>query len=692
MTRKLWIGWSLSLSIILAVGVVMALAGLQERSTEYPSRPSEPGTQPLVDLTGPGLHVPAQTAVLTFAGGPDPATGEILGVLTEAQVPATFFVSGAEAVRNPAAVSALAGAGNEIANGTFTFTDLAAASVPRRVVEIAATQAAIIDAIGRTVSLARPYGPADPGDESIRPGIDSLEGYLVVPSGPWSPAWSSVDVAATVQTAVLAAKAGQVITLPATSEHAQVVLDAIPRIVNQLRSDGYTFTTVSGAIGQRPQASMSVASGWESISSSLWTRALTWSAEAMALISIVLVVLGVAVIGRTLFAVASAIWQVRSDRSRGDEAWRGPVSIIVPAFNEQANIAATLDSLLSSNYPQFEVVVVDDGSTDGTSEILARYASRVLVLCKENGGKAAALNYGLARCSHEVVVMVDGDTVFEPDTLSRLVADMSDPQIGAIAGNTKVANRRGMLGRWQHLEYVVGMNLDRRMFQLFDCMPTVPGAIGAFRAEAIRAVGGVPTRTLAEDTDLTMAINLAGWRVVYAGTAVAWTEAPSSITTLARQRYRWSYGTMQAMWFHRRSVRPVLHGRIGHVGSRGIPYLATFQVIQPLMAPLIDAYFIYSIVFLDLVSVVVVWLLFTALQMVASAVALRMDGESLHTLWVVPTTQILYRQLLYTVVIQSTASAISGARLRWHTPPRTGAVAAGVPAKRTRRTRERRRL
>ena len=133
------------------------------------------------------------------------------------------------------------------------------------------------------------------------------------------------------------------------------------------------------------------------------------------------------------------------------------------------------------------------------------------------------------------------------------------------------------------------------------------------------------------------------------------------------------------MWFHRRSVRRTGPDRIGHVGSRGIPYLLAFQVVQPLLAPLVDLYLIYAALFLDLRTAVVLWLAFLTLQLISSAVALKMDGESLRTLWVVPTTQIVYRQMLYAVALQSVASAISGSRLRWHTPPRTGAVAAGAP-------------
>jgi cellulose synthase/poly-beta-1,6-N-acetylglucosamine synthase-like glycosyltransferase len=236
-----------------------------------------------------------------------------------------------------------------------------------------------------------------------------------------------------------------------------------------------------------------------------------------------------------------------------------------------------------------------------------------------------------------------------------------------------VVNRRGLLGRWQHLEYVMGFNLDRRMFEIGRCMPTVPGAIGAFRREALSDVGGVPTSTLAEDTDLTMSVIRAGWRVVYCESAVAWTEAPSSLRQLWRQRYRWCYGTMQAMWKHRSSI--VERGPAGKLGRRGLLYLLLFQVLLPLTAPAVDAYAIYGLIFLPATQVAAVWLGFLAIQLLTAAYALRLDRERLRPLWALPLQQVVYRQLMYLVVIQSTVTALVGIRLRWQRMARTGSAA-----------------
>jgi cellulose synthase/poly-beta-1,6-N-acetylglucosamine synthase-like glycosyltransferase len=290
-----------------------------------------------------------------------------------------------------------------------------------------------------------------------------------------------------------------------------------------------------------------------------------------------------------------------------------------------------------------------------------------------NSGKPAALNTGIALALHNVVVLVDGDTVFERSTLARLVAPFGDPAVAAASGNTKVGNRRGILGRWQHIEYVIGFNLDRRMYDMLGCMPTVPGAIGAFRRNVVAVAGGVSDDTLAEDTDLTMTVCRAGYRIAYVEDARAWTEAPGSLRQLWRQRYRWCYGTLQAMWKHKHAL--VERGASGRFGRRCLIYLAVFQVALPLLAPVMDVFAVYGLVVLDPLRVAGVWLAFTAVQMVTAVYAFRLDNERLGPLWALPLQQVAYRQLLYLVGIHSVVTALLGARLRWRPLRRAGTFA-----------------
>jgi cellulose synthase/poly-beta-1,6-N-acetylglucosamine synthase-like glycosyltransferase len=414
----------------------------------------------------------------------------------------------------------------------------------------------------------------------------------------------------------------------------------------------------------------------------VYGTALRWNQSAGHLLAVAIGWLVVAATGLALARLALQITAAhrhvrRSRRYARRYRYFGAVSVVIPAYNEAANIAGTVRSLAATDYPDVEIVVVDDGSTDATADIVQhlRLSRPGLRLIRQaNAGKPAALNAGIAAARADLLILVDGDTVFAPDAIGRLVQPFADPLVGAVSGNTKVANRERLLGRWQHLEYVVGFNLDRRLFDLGECMPTIPGAIGAFRRTALRDTGGVPADTLAEDTDLTMAVLRAGWRAVYADRAVAWTEAPSTLRQWWRQRYRWCFGTMQAAWKHRHAV--LEHGAGGRLGRRGLLYLVLFQLLLPLAAPLVDVYAIYGALFLPWAQVLAVWGGFTALQMVTTAYALRLDGERVSAVWTVPLQQVIYRPLLYLVVVQGTVAALLGGRQRWRPMARAGLAAA----------------
>jgi cellulose synthase/poly-beta-1,6-N-acetylglucosamine synthase-like glycosyltransferase len=219
----------------------------------------------------------------------------------------------------------------------------------------------------------------------------------------------------------------------------------------------------------------------------------------------------------------------------------------------------------------------------------------------------------------------------------------------------------------------MGFNLDRRLLASVGAIATVPGAVGAFRTAALRDVGGVSNDTLAEDTDLTIAIQRAGWRVTYQDRAVAWTEAPATVGDLWRQRYRWCYGTLQSVWKHRGAVvepRPI--------GIVGLPYALVFQVLVALLGPMVDVAALYGVATGRATAVVATWVAFTATQVALAAWAFRLDGERLRPLWAVPLQQVVYRQLMYLVVIQSAAAAAAGTRLRWHKLRRLGLAGAPV--------------
>jgi cellulose synthase/poly-beta-1,6-N-acetylglucosamine synthase-like glycosyltransferase len=350
-----------------------------------------------------------------------------------------------------------------------------------------------------------------------------------------------------------------------------------------------------------------------------------------------------------------------------------PVSVLVPAYNEKASILPALRSLVAAGGARSEIIVVDDGSTDGTAQLVTDAGlPRVRVLRQENGGKSRALNAGLAVARHELVVMVDADTVVHPDAVRVLVETMAaNPGIAALSGNVKVANRRSLLTCWQHLEYVSGFNLERRLYDLACLTPTVPGALGIFRRDALLRVAGVSTATVAEDTDLTLALQGAGFRVRFEPRALAYTEVPATVRQFVRQRFRWYYGTLQALWKHRGLM--VAPGEIGVRARRLYLYSAMFLVILPVWSLPADVFGVV-LAFQYPRAAVLGFLAVSVSQCLLTALALTLDGESLWSLLAVPLQQFFYRQLLYLVITHSLLVAAAGLAVRWQPLSRLGAV------------------
>ncbi len=623
---------------------------------------------------------PGRRIALTFDDGPDPRwTPKIAAILRREHVPATFFLIGSDAARHPDLVRMLVRDGNELGNHTFTHVALSNGPVWERRRQLDLTEAVLVGITGHYTRLVRPPYSATPDAVTRQDERDlaALAGgrYLIVLANYDSEDWRRPGVEGIVRRASPQGTVGGIVMLHDGGGNRQETVTALERLIPRLRTRGFRFVTVSELAGLPKSAVEPSASAWEQRRGLAFGVAVRFGFALVRTLLFAVGLVGVLFAARVVLVFTLASYQLRSIRWRQAAGpYLPPVAIVVPAYNEAVGIERSVRSLAESNYPDFEVVVVDDGSSDDTAGIVERLAlERVRVLRKENGGKPSALNAGIEATEAPVIVMVDGDTVFEPETLRRLVQPLEDPSIGAVSGNTKVGNRRGLLGRWQHIEYVTGFNLDRRMYEVLQCTPTVPGAIGAFRREALEEVGGVSGATLAEDTDLTLAIGRTGRRVVYAEKARAWTEAPSTVSDLWRQRYRWSYGTMQAVWKHRRALvtRDPRQRRIGRVA---LPYLILFQIALPIAAPLIDLFALYGLLFTNPVPVLAYWLAFNVLQLLLAVFAFRIDKEPLGPLWALPLQQFVYRQLMYLVIIESTVSALSGARARWRHLTRTGEV------------------
>ncbi|MER7932368.1 MULTISPECIES: glycosyltransferase [unclassified Streptomyces] len=718
--------------VLLLDGYLRAEVGGDERvrtgagSADVPDRILNGG--PILTFRGgraTTVSVPAKTIALTFDDGPDPTyTPQVLKILHRYDVPATFFLVGSMVSRYPGIVKTMVDQGNEVGIHTFTHVDLSYQSNARVNREMRQSQLALAGAAGITTTLFRaPYSSeTDAIDDYSWPVYQRLgkEGYTSVFVDTDSDDWKKPGVSKIIDWATpKKGKGASVLFHDAGGERTQTI-EALPRYIEKMKAKGYTFTTISGAIEKQDtaggpsattasgasagrgaetgvrtgtargdttsgglQAAHRTATGMTLYEGKALLVAVAIAEWALPVLSGLLLVVGVAVMGRfgLMLLVARRHHRLRNRRrfSWGPAVTR-PVSVIVPAYNEKECIANTLESLARSTHP-IEIVVVDDGSTDGTSEIARAAADRlgmtdVRILRQENAGKPAALNNGVRSARHDIVVMMDGDTVFEPETVRHLVQPFADPEVGAVAGNAKVGNRDTVIGAWQHIEYVMGFNLDRRMYDLLRCMPTIPGAVGAFRRDAVLEAGGMSEDTLAEDTDITIALHRAGRRVVYQEHARAWTEAPGSLAQLWSQRYRWSYGTMQALWKHRKSLTD--KGPSGRFGRVGMPLVVLFQIVTPLFAPLIDVFTAYSMIFVDLRAALLAWFAVLGVQLACAAYAFRLDREKYRYLLMMPLQQLAYRQMMYLVLIHSCVTALTGGRLRWQKLKRTGEV--GTPA------------
>jgi peptidoglycan-N-acetylglucosamine deacetylase len=404
--------------------------------------------------------------------------------------------------------------------------------------------------------------------------------------------------------------------------------------------------------------------------------------------------------GRLIFIGAAAIYDRLHEKIFGKPAevasYKPKVAVLIPAYNEEKVIERTVRAALNSDYPNLRVIVIDDGSKDRTLEV-ARNAFRaetasgkVLILGKKNSGKAEALNYGIEHIGDaELFVGIDADTIIAPDAIARLVPHFINPKVGAIAGNAKVGNRVNLWTRWQALEYITSQNFERRALDVLGAVSVVPGAIGCWRVSAVREAGGYHIDTVAEDADLTMALLRRGYRVEYEDLALAYTEAPTNANGLMRQRFRWSFGILQAVYKHRG-----VFARKGALGWVALPNIVIFQILLPLVSPLIDIMFALGTIWYliqkhfhpdstdpaSFHKLVAFFFAFLVIDFIASAIAFALerrrddDKEDVLLLSQVWLQRFAYRQLFSIVLFKTLKRALEGRRFAWDKLERTAAV------------------
>jgi poly-beta-1,6-N-acetyl-D-glucosamine synthase len=353
------------------------------------------------------------------------------------------------------------------------------------------------------------------------------------------------------------------------------------------------------------------------------------------------------------------------------------ITVIVPVFNEGVTIRASLASLLKVDYPDLEIIVVDDGSKDNTylhayraQGFAARSGKRIKLLTQTNAGKAEALNLGISEATGELVVCIDGDGVIARDALLQAVKHFQDMAVGAVAGSVRVVNRGSLVAKLQALEYLTGLGLPKRAQNAGDAVMIVPGPLGVFRKVAIQSVGGYESDTYAEDFDMTLKILGAGWRVRYDREVQGATECPVRLIDLVKQRYRWSRGILQVMAKRRASF---LQARLYPLRCLGTWFLAFESVVLPLLNVGGHAAFVISGLLFGVPELIVLWWLqLILLDASVSAFCLQSEREQPSLILIAPIQRIFYTLFIDVISILSAIDEWRGSKMSWGTLQRSG--------------------
>ncbi len=661
-----------------------------------------------------GYH--AKKVALSFDDGPDPDwTPRILDILKQYNVHASFFMIGAEAENNVGVMERVYREGHEIGNHTFNHPDISEIPNWQVDLELNLTERLFAAKLGVQPLYFRPPYSIDqePDTNDQAAPIERIQGLGYVTIGnkidtnDWDehPRKTPKEITDSVfeQLANMETRPwsrGSVILLHDGGGNRAPTVAALPVLIEALRAKGYEIVPVSELMGKTRAEVMPALTGKQ--------RWLAWVDSVAFFLSAFFnqFVIAVFFVGDILMSARLIIIGLFAtiDRFRKRKNFAGPdyapkVAVLIPAYNEEKVIVRTIRSVMMSNYKNIRIIVIDDGSTDGTFDVArAAYpadieSGRLTVLSKPNGGKADALNYALERMDEEIYIGIDADGVIAHDAIERLVTHFANPQIGAVAGNAKVGNRVNLWTRWQALEYITSQNFERRALDLFDVVMVVPGAIGAWRTDAVKAGHGYHSNTVAEDADLTMNLLEQGYSVIYEDRALAFTEAPVDVNGLMRQRFRWSFGILQAVFKHRGAIT-----KHRAMGLFALPNILIFQILLPLVSPLIDLMFVFGVVhyFTDkyfhpeaastasFYKLLAFFLAFLIIDFIASALAFALerkhpaskgDGWLLFHIWI---QRFSYRQVFSVVLFKTVKRAIDGKPFNWDKLDRTAKMSAAT--------------
>jgi len=635
--------------------------------------------------------VPSHTVVLTFDDGPhEDHTGKILDVLREEHVKAAFFVVGSRAEREPELLRRIVAEGHEVGNHSFSHPDLGKISEKHADLEINSTNRLFEALTGRGTVLFRPPFRSD-DRPTVKEDLLAIQngernGMITVTSTVDPHDWARPEPEIIVDYLVrrLEKFDGGVVLMHDGGGDRKNTVAALRPLIRTLKSRGFQFAQLHEVFGDpsidfvNPKVRVPAS---EQVGNAVWTSG-TWFLRAMTVLA--LVALAIGLFRFAALAVGALVEVAREwrERQRIRRTSRLPVhsavSVVIPAYNEAKVIERTILSVLASRGIDVEVLVMDDGSTDDTADVVYNafyFEPRVKVHKLKNGGKARALNEGFKLASHEVVIALDADTIFLPDTIVELARKFDDPRVAAVAGRAAVGNTQHFVARWQALEYVIGQAIERRAWHLLGVVSVVPGAVGAWHRDAVLAVGGFGTDTLAEDCDLTITLQVHGWKVSYAPDAVALTEAPETVRALLKQRFRWCFGVLQTVWKHKRAmIFPPKNNPA--IGVLLMPCVLACHILTPLLAPLADVAAVIAMVLGHFRAVVPYFVALIVAELLLTALAMKIDRARWSLMWDWLINRSLYRWFLFVALCRAVVAALRGGAVGWGKLVRTGTVEA----------------
>ncbi len=653
-------------------------------------------------------YKPKQVAI-TFDDGPDPEwTPKILDVLKKYDVKATFFMIGEVAQDNVGVMQRVYAEGHEIGNHTYTHPDISDISARQVDLQLALTESLFQSKLGvRPVYFRPPYSiDQEPDTNDQASPVDHIEGlgYVIVgnkiDTADWDehPRKTPAEIAQSVFEQIGEMEAhpdrrGSIILMHDGGGDRSATLAALPVLITALRAKGYTIVPVSDLLGRTRAQVMPPLNAGQRFQARMDSIAFFFISFFNHIVIYVFYVGDILMSARLIIiGLFAIIDRFRKRKNFATPEYQPRVAVLIPAYNEEKVIARTIRSVMMSNYKNLRIVVIDDGSSDTTYQTsLDAYpdqiaSGRLTVLTKPNGGKADALNFALEQIDEEIYVGIDADGVIAHDAIANLVPHFANPKIGAVAGNAKVGNRVNLWTRWQALEYITSQNFERRALDLFDVVMVVPGAIGAWRTKPVRDGGGYHSNTVAEDADLTMNLLEQGLWVIYEDQALAFTEAPVNADGLMRQRFRWSFGILQAVFKHRGAIK-----NRRAMGLFALPNIVIFQILLPLVSPLIDLMFVAGVVHYiidrhfhpetastdSFYKLLGFFLAFLVIDFTASALAFALERKhpaSKGDLWLLAQIWIqrfTYRQVFSVVLFKTLKRAIDGKPFNWDKLERT---------------------